>query len=72
MVILQVTSAANLDFEEQSFYTIYVNVTDNGVPTQTFQQRYEIRISDVNEAPTGLHLNISEVSFHWFYAFLQA
>ena len=51
---------AILDFEAKSAYTINVEVTDKD--KRTYQQLMVIGVNDINDAPTGLSLDRSEVA----------
>ena len=49
----------NFDFEDQSTYSIRVRVTDKG--GLTFEQRFEITVTNVNEAPSNLALSSTTI-----------
>ncbi|XP_052767838.1 protocadherin Fat 4-like [Mya arenaria] len=59
---LWVTSAANLDYEKQSIYSLTIRVTDNGIPIAVFDKAFIIQLTDENESPTNLYLNNTKVS----------
>ena len=59
---LYVSSAAYLDFEAQSLYTVVVKSTDSGVPSHSVQVHFTIRVFDINEAPTNITISNSHVT----------
>ena len=48
-------SKAAFDYEAQNLYSVEITVTDQG--GLTHKQNFTIQVSDVNEAPTALHLS---------------
>ncbi len=54
-------SAAVLDFETKSSYTICVRATDNGSPVRTYDEQFTITVTDVNEAPVAAPQSYSGV-----------
>jgi VCBS repeat-containing protein len=56
----ELRTAAQLDFEAQSTYSVRVKVTDQD--GQSFEQILTITATDVNEAPTALTLSSSTVA----------
>ncbi|QDV82501.1 Cadherin domain protein [Stieleria magnilauensis] len=55
-----VQTAAELDFETQSTYSIRVRTTDDS--GESFEQAFSISVTDVNEAPENLSLSFSSVA----------
>ena len=50
-----------LDAEVQSEYEVVIRCFDNGVPEGSFSKTFNIKVKDLNEAPTDIKLSHSEV-----------
>ena len=54
--LIQLTSAARLNFESQATYVVPVQVTDSGVPARSSSANVTISVTDVNDAPSAIVL----------------
>ena len=52
---------ANFDFESQNVYKVTVQSTDTSNSPKSISQTFEIRILDINEAPTNIQLSVTTV-----------
>lgn len=59
---VRVSSNANLDYESQGSHTIRVNCTDNGTPPLSKTKSFTVKVLDVNEKPTMIHISHDEVA----------
>ena len=62
---LYVSSAANLDYEGQNNFTVKIQSQDNGSPSLSIVQVFDISVLDMNEAPANISLapaNVTENS----------
>ncbi len=53
-------SAEPFDYETKKTYTIRVRVTDSG--EESYEEAFEVSVTDVGEVPTGLSLTGSEIA----------
>ena len=49
------------DYEKQVSYRVKINTTDSGRPSLSFGETLELRVRDLNEAPTSIALNGNKV-----------
>ena len=49
------------DFEKETRYEVIINTTDSGSPPLSFLETLELRVQDVNEAPTSVMLDGNSV-----------
>ena len=61
LLYLQVTSAAELDYEKQKTHEITIRATDNGNPSLHFDKVFTVDVTDVNEAPYLVKLTGNKV-----------
>lgn len=50
------------DYEKKTSYKVSINTTDSGRPPLSFIETLELRVRDVNEAPTSITLDGNKVS----------
>lgn len=55
--MLKIADGVSLDYEAKNVYTLSINVTDNGVPEASTVSTIEVRVKNVNEAPTDVVLS---------------
>jgi VCBS repeat-containing protein len=58
----QLQTAAVLDFETQSSYSVRIRTTDNGTGNLTYEEAFTITLNNVNEAPTDIALDNASVA----------
>ena len=60
------TSAADLDYEETEEFTVIIRATDSGTPPMYMDKEIKIKITDINETPTDLHLTDNKVCIYYY------
>ena len=58
---LMTTSTANLNYEDQSTYSITIRSTDNGSPPRSVEKAFTVKVLDVNEAPASVLISRNQV-----------
>jgi hypothetical protein len=53
---VRVTAKANLDYESAKQYTIRIMSTDSGKPPHSKTKSFTVKVLDVNEKPTSVHI----------------
>lgn len=46
-----------LNFEENGYQTVRIKVTDDGTPSQSYEESFNIRVVNINEPPRGIQLS---------------
>lgn len=59
---VKVSAKANLDYESAQKYTIRAISTDSGKPPLSKTKSFSIKILDVNEKPTSVHISSNLVN----------
>lgn len=57
----QLQTAAVLDFETKSSYSVRIRTTDNGTGNLTYEEVFTITLNNVNETPTDIALSAASV-----------
>jgi len=57
-----VVGNASLDFEATASYTIPIVCTDNGTPAKSIEGSVALAVTDVNEAPSDVHMSSTTVA----------
>lgn len=73
MTLFQITSAADIDYEDTETVQFTIKVTDDGIPPGYFEKDISLKITDVNEPPTGLYITqnmVSEINSYLYKIFL--
>ena len=59
--VLKLADGESLDYEAKNVYTVSINVTDNGVPKASVISTIQVRVTNVNEAPTDIQLSRNDI-----------
>jgi hypothetical protein len=59
--LLIVSGNTDLDYEKLSLYKLQISTTDSGSPSYNYTGYVQVRIANVNEQPTNISLNGTEV-----------
>ncbi|HRX78000.1 MAG TPA: cadherin domain-containing protein, partial [Pirellulaceae bacterium] len=59
---ITVASNATLNFEQIASYTLTVAATDSGTPARSSSKSFEVKVNDVNDAPSQITIDTVEVS----------
>ena len=59
---VRVTAKANLDYESARQHTIRIMSTDSGKPALSKTKSFTVKILDVNERPTSVHISSNQVN----------
>ena len=58
---LMTTATANLNYEQQSTYSIVVRTTDSGSPPRSFDKGFTVKVLDLNEVATSVSISTNKV-----------